>query len=127
MIAASPSLIGRIRHRLAAAVWLFALAVLGQGAFSVLCVADGLEPANSANVSVADAQSSVASERDASHETPCWHGGGAGCHCACAHASGLPVATSAWPLERDPAAKTRVASFARYSAPSSDNFRPPIA
>ncbi|MEO6688122.1 MAG: hypothetical protein ABIS07_08690 [Dokdonella sp.] len=95
----SPPLLARLRRRLAASVWLFALLVVAKATIAVGCaneqLATSTSPDTATIASVHESASitlpgSTASASDTTDAERCWHDGSNGCHCACAHSSPLP-------------------------------------
>ena len=121
------SLMGRLRRRLAMAAWAFALVIAGQSLLATLCLADGPAGSTATSIVAAEAHASTSLDGDPAHDALCWHAGSGGCHCSCAHASGLPVAATSWPLDHVGAASTAADPPAPYAAPLLANLRPPIA
>src|SRR5690348_13768268 len=128
MSAQPTSLISKLRRRLAMAAWAFALIVAGQSALATLCFTDGFTASNPASVVASQAHAAPLSlDSETSHDAPCWHAGSGGCHCTCAHASGLPITASAWIPDRIASAHALARAIAPYAAPVPTNLRPPIA
>lgn len=123
-----PPLIARLRHRLTAVTWLFALLMVMKVAFATACLTDG---APAGGDLVIEAKSQVDSL--ASGESPgaglghCWHAGASGCHCSCAHGLAIP-SIAAGVVE----ASTQSTDYRRgFTTPPSiavdQELRPPIA
>lgn len=127
MLSRTSSIVTRLRRRLAVAVWLFALIVLGQSAVAATCFTDGLSSSSDTASSVATMQTlSIADRADAS-EASCWHAGSGGCHCTCMHASGLTVTGSTFWADYGPARVSPAAPTTDYFVHLATELRPPIA
>jgi hypothetical protein len=136
MNAACPPLLSRLRRRLATVAWLFALLVLTQSAFAAPCFADELEheattaaiaaDASHAHAAVADADAGQqATSADHAKRSPPLvpHER----HCACAHATALPMQEEA-SLSVVPARFVAPLLHADADAvPPRSLLRPPIA
>lgn len=107
MNAACPPLLSRLRRRLATVAWLFALLVLTQSAFAAPCYADELEHEATTTATTADAAHThaVVANADSDVDPPyvsADHGKRSPPsvpherHCACAHATALPLQDGAW-------------------------------
>jgi hypothetical protein len=120
MARVAPPLTARLRHRLRAVAWLFALVIITKGLLASLCVTDGLTQfASTDTAAIATAEASpVHLDEDA---VPCWHAGAEGCHCSCVHASAL--ATTASVLLAGPLAIVRPAPS---TAPPPQLLLPPM-
>ena len=127
----SPPLISRIRHRLAAMVWLCALLVLSKGALATSCLTDGLgaaQPPIAQTSQLAIEQATVAPQQHGDDSGgPCWHAGSGGCHCMCSHNVALPLV--GWLIARsDPADfRSPATPLPLRSLESSRALRPPIS
>ncbi|MEO8671144.1 MAG: hypothetical protein ABI411_07495 [Tahibacter sp.] len=126
-----PALMTRLRRRLVAVTWVFALLVLSKAVFATVCLTDGLADASAAAITISAVEAS-----SAGHPLPpvgpdesdnCWHAGLGGCHCACVHVTALP--TVEWALL--PLQALTLSFPRRFAAlPVSrrdDPLRPPIA
>ena len=123
----APSLIARLRRRLATTARLFALLVLAKAMFATTCLADEVTISTGAEtigiVDRAIAQAALI----AGDEGSCWHGDSAGCHCACAHSTALAVhATTVASTSLSPTPLPSIHPLS-LSAPRSATLRPPIA
>lgn len=117
-------LIARLRHRLAAMVWLLAFVVLAKGALGALCLVDGAAPANDGTqIVVAEATAAHADDDGA----PCWHAGNGGCHCTCVHASAIPVVALDWLALPASSARIPLPPATAHPIPIAPALRPPIA
>ena len=138
MNASCSPLLSRLRRRLATVAWLFALLVLTQSAFAAPCFADELEheavTAAAATDAVhehaavayadADAGQQIASADHGKRSPPLVAHER---HCACAHASALPLEGGAW-LSVVPARFVPPLSHTDAPAvPPRSLLRPPIA
>jgi hypothetical protein len=121
-------LLARLRRRLTAVTWLFALLLLAKAGVAMACAADGLAQHESEiSASLVEAPQLSDANVNPADADSCWHEGGGGCHCACAHAAPMngsrvsiaPVATATveFPATHAPAV------FARREPA----LRPPIA
>ena len=126
-----PPLISRIRHRLAAMVWLCALLVLSKGAFATSCLTDGVDAAQSpvaqASQMATDEVAVAPQQHGDDSGGPCWHAGSGGCHCMCSHNAALPLA--GWLLVQSNRTESRAptTSLPLLSLESSRALRPPIS
>jgi len=127
MPTATPSLIARLRRRLAASAWLFAFVLAAKSVLAIGCAADGLVADTTSTTAAVFADASVA--HDAEHDGAGFpaHDGHAGCHCSCAHSSTLPIAGSAWNLASAAAAQFPPISHLHLPADPRAELRPPIA
>ncbi len=128
MSRASRPLLACLRHRLAVCVWLCALLVLGKTVLSTACFTDGVPtaaPTTSSSMVLQSVSVDVPIAFD-DESAPCWHAG-ATCHCACAHASPLPVASWLWIPPANAAVSLPLLRAPTASAGTTSTFRPPIA
>lgn len=119
----SVSLITVLRRRLAIAVWLFALLVGSQSAFAAGCAAEGFAGAATSG----EMRALAPVDDTAADGALCWHAGSGECHCACAHASGIPVSVHALTILRFGLATPIAAVPSAYTTRLSADLRPPIA
>jgi hypothetical protein len=126
MIVIAPPLITRLRRRIAATAWLFALVVLAKATMATACMGDGTAEPTVATAGIVDAVAAH-SASPADDDDICFHAGSTGCHCACAHGAALAVdaTTVIAPL----LASTPLPSISSLAllAPRSTTLRPPIA
>ena len=128
MSPASPALIARLRRRLTTAVWLLALLVLAKSALATSCLGDGVASSGTvASISAAAHDQGAAPLLDDNDDAPCWHGGAGGCHCACAHGLGLPVADAVMHAMGSPSSPPQSSHAAFLSSARQTALRPPIA
>jgi hypothetical protein len=123
-------LIARLRRRLVASVWLFALLVLAKSAVATACMTDDLATTEKASVTVSDRAADTAVTSPAVDDTAsesCLDAGGSDCHCACAHAFAMSLAYPGWSIDATatPHDASRVQRHA--AAPRSTTLRPPIS
>lgn len=124
MFASAPSLISRLRRRLAGAAWLFAVLILMKGAIATACATDGLAdhagPPAAVEITI---EKSMLADADG----PCWHAGAGGCHCSCVHVT--PLLSESPSFRAVTSGRTHFPpGFAvAHVAPRDDDLRPPIA
>ena len=130
------SLLSRLRPRLAAVAWLFALLVMAKATLAAACFNDAApgSPFSNDEAFASSSISPASSHADAvvsatvdSGGDACWHDGAGGCHCACAHAA--PIAGAS---DKIAAVAPRAAEFAPIpafpvAARREPALRPPIA
>lgn len=122
--------IARLRRRLVASVWLFALLMLAKSAAATSCLTDGIATV----AAVAGVSASAAADdgaalivADDGDSAPCWHGGAAGCHCSCAHGVALPVVSDAFGSIIASSSPLRFDRARFASSPQKTALRPPIS
>lgn len=127
MILNAPPLLTRLRRRLVAMTWLFALLVLAKASFATVCLTDGLSSAPAAITVAADANDAPVAPLLDDEKGLCWHGGTQGCHCSCVH--GTAIVPGNWLLMATPAPAMPIISAtpAIVIALRDDHLRPPIA
>lgn len=130
------SLLSRLRPRLAAAAWLFALLVMAKATLAAACFNDappGLPSSNgeafvSSSISPASSHADVVvSATLESGDDACWHDGTGGCHCACAHAA--PIAGTGDRIAAVAPLPAEFAAVPAFPVPARREpaLRPPIA
>ncbi|HEY0230239.1 MAG TPA: hypothetical protein VGC55_03210 [Dokdonella sp.] len=132
-----PSLLSRLRARLGATAWLFALLVMAKATLATACFDDGMPvpaPANTGALTFpvaseisAHTDAVVSATLESGSGESCWHDGPGGCHCACAHAA--PMAGSCGRFAAIPLAGAEFASAPAFPllARREPALRPPIA
>lgn len=126
-------LIARLRRRLATSVWLFALLVLAKSTFATACLTDGPAVSDKTSASVSDRATDAAStaivsstaDGDAS-EAGCWDSPNGTCHCACAHASPMPLTHTGCSIATTATHHDAWRDQRHDAAPRSTTLRPPI-
>jgi len=123
----SLSLLQRLRrHR---GLWLLVMAVLLiKLVSSSVCVADGGQRDGfSARAGVVATMTLQAAAPAAAGDTDCLLGEGGSCHCACAHAAGLPTSVVLAVVPADAPTLVFSAEAGRVPAITASLLRPPIA
>ncbi len=122
-----PPLLARLRRRLAATAWLFALLLVAKATLAGSCLNDESLAAESTTATAIDAlKATAAAPSDLDSAAPCSHTGTGG-HCACVHVTALPAAcqiSMATPGAADP-----FPAFSTSPKPArrESTLRPPIA
>jgi len=120
-------LIARLRRYLAVAAWSFAFIIGGQSIFAATCVADGLNGSAGSRAVAVEMRAMPVAEADVSLAAACWHAEDGECHCACAHASGLPAVASVWDVESLGSGTPIADLCVHYLTRLATELRPPIA
>ena len=126
-------LIARLRRRLVTSVWLFALLVLAKSTFATACLTDGPVVPDNASIGVPDRATDVANAAivssatasDAS-ESGCWDSPTGTCHCACAHATPMPLMPTGCCIATAATHHDAWRDQRHDAAPRSTTLRPPI-
>jgi len=129
-------LLSRLRPRLAAVAWLFALLVMAKATLAAACFNEAApgSPLSNGEAFVSSSISPASSHVDAvvsatleSGADACWHDGAGGCHCACAHAAPIARASDGiTALAPRPAEFAPIPAFP-IPARREPALRPPIA